>query len=41
MASLHYDILTDPAPLQVPVAGEERQGSVHVVVSNPTMDEVI
>ncbi|MFB7176185.1 hypothetical protein ACFCYI_00550 [Streptomyces sp. NPDC056257] len=41
MASLHYEILTDPAPLQVPVAGEERQGSVYVVVSNPTMDEVI
>ncbi|MEU9161428.1 hypothetical protein AB0D29_14315 [Streptomyces sp. NPDC048424] len=41
MASLHYDILTDPAPLQVPVAGEERHGSVYIVVSNPTMDEVI
>ncbi|MFJ6501675.1 hypothetical protein [Streptomyces virginiae] len=41
MASLHYDILTDPAPLHVPVAGEERQGSVYIVVSNPTMDEVI
>ncbi|MFF4433669.1 hypothetical protein ACFYZ4_31505 [Streptomyces sp. NPDC001513] len=41
MASLHYEILTDPAPLQVPVAGEERQGSVYIVVSNPTMDEVI
>ncbi|MFJ2747301.1 hypothetical protein [Streptomyces sp. NPDC087297] len=41
MASLHYEILTDPAPLQVPVAGEERQGSVCIVVSNPTMDEVI
>lgn len=41
MASLHYEILTDPAPLQVPVAGEERQGSVYIVVSNPTVDEVI
>ncbi|WP_327381438.1 hypothetical protein [Streptomyces sp. NBC_01207] len=41
MASLHYEVLTDPAPLQVPVAGEERQGSVYIVVSNPTMDEVI
>ncbi|MFD7911894.1 hypothetical protein ACFV30_14330 [Streptomyces sp. NPDC059752] len=41
MASLHYEVLTDPAPLQVPVAGEERRGSVYVVVSNPTMDEVI
>ncbi|MFJ7209165.1 hypothetical protein ACIQWR_37245 [Streptomyces sp. NPDC098789] len=41
MASLHYDILTDPAPLQVPVAGEERRGSVYIVVSNPTLDEVI
>ncbi|MEU9084829.1 hypothetical protein [Streptomyces sp. NPDC048357] len=41
MASLHYEILTDPAPLHVPVAGEERQGSVYIVVSNPTMDEVI
>ncbi|MFE5773081.1 hypothetical protein ACFQ7O_32550 [Streptomyces sp. NPDC056485] len=41
MASLHYEILTDPAPLQVPGAGEESQGAVHVVVSNPTMDEVI
>ncbi|MER6317569.1 hypothetical protein ABT237_27970 [Streptomyces sp. NPDC001581] len=41
MASLHYEILTDPAPLQVPVAGEERQGPVYIVVSNPTMDEVI
>ncbi|MFF4852552.1 hypothetical protein [Streptomyces sp. NPDC001194] len=41
MASLHYEILTDPAPLQVPGAGEESPGAVHIVVSNPTMDEVI
>lgn len=41
MASLHYEILTDPAPLRVPGAGEESPGAVHIVVSNPTMDEVI
>ncbi len=41
VASLNYDILTDPAPLQVPVAGEESEGAIYIVVSNPTMDEVI
>lgn len=41
MASLHYEILTEPAPLQVSDAGEEHQGTVYIVVSNPTMDEVI
>ncbi|MFF4098862.1 hypothetical protein [Streptomyces sp. NPDC001903] len=41
MASLNYEILTNPAPLQVPEAGDESQGAVHIVVSNPTMDEVI
>ncbi|MBC3841890.1 hypothetical protein GXW82_21830 [Streptacidiphilus sp. 4-A2] len=40
MASLNYEILTDPAP-QVPEAGEESRGAVHIVVSNPTFNEVI
>jgi predicted acyltransferase (DUF342 family) len=35
VAYLVYDILTDPAPLQVPEAGEVLQGAVHIVVSNP------
>ncbi|MEV7547875.1 hypothetical protein, partial [Streptomyces sp. NPDC089915] len=35
MANFVYDILTDPAPLQVPVAGEESRGAVFIVVSNP------
>ncbi|MFD9692986.1 hypothetical protein ACFWXO_45385 [Kitasatospora sp. NPDC059088] len=41
MAALSYELLTDPAPLQVPEAGEEPNGSVYLVVSNPTPDEVI
>ncbi|ATZ22377.1 hypothetical protein SLAV_02265 [Streptomyces lavendulae subsp. lavendulae] len=41
MASLHYEILTEPTSLQVSDAGEEHQGTVYIVVSNPTMDEVI
>ncbi|MCL7380050.1 polymer-forming cytoskeletal protein [Streptomyces sp. 35G-GA-8] len=35
MAYLVYDILTDPAPLQVPEAAEISQGAVYIVVSNP------
>ncbi|MFD4240420.1 hypothetical protein ACFWP3_02200 [Streptomyces sp. NPDC058525] len=30
MASLVYDILSDPAPLQVPEAGEESLGAVYI-----------
>ncbi|MFD7135454.1 hypothetical protein [Streptomyces sp. NPDC059894] len=41
MASLVYDILSDPAPLQVPEAGEESRGAVYIVVSNPNNAEVI
>lgn len=41
MASLVYDILTDPAPLHVSEPGEESRGAVCVVVSNPTNDEAI
>ncbi|MEW1697302.1 MULTISPECIES: hypothetical protein [unclassified Streptomyces] len=41
MASLNYEILTDPVPLQVPEAGEEVRGTVHIVVSNPTFNDVI
>ncbi|KIF00638.1 hypothetical protein PL81_40055, partial [Streptomyces sp. RSD-27] len=41
MASLNYEILTDPAPLQVPQAGEESRGTVHIVVSNPHFNDVI
>ncbi|MEU8765117.1 hypothetical protein [Streptomyces sp. NPDC048659] len=37
MANLHYEILTDPAQLQVSGTGkdEEAPGAVHIVVSNP------
>ncbi|WP_371680853.1 hypothetical protein [Streptomyces sp. NBC_01276] len=37
MANLHYEILTDPAQLQVSGTGkdEESPGTVHIVVSNP------
>ncbi|MYS81563.1 hypothetical protein [Embleya scabrispora] len=41
MASLNYEILTDPAPLQVPEAGEESRGAVYIVVSNPNRGDVI
>ncbi|WP_424215928.1 hypothetical protein ACN20G_27675 (plasmid) [Streptomyces sp. BI20] len=41
MASLNYDILTDPTPLRVPEPGEEVRGAVHIVLSNPTFNEVI
>ncbi|MFJ2609651.1 hypothetical protein ACIO13_32420 [Streptomyces sp. NPDC087425] len=38
MASLSYEILTDPAPLQVSGAGPDEQsvGTVYLVISNPT-----
>ncbi|XUM01907.1 hypothetical protein ACQ86F_35965 [Streptomyces venezuelae ATCC 10712] len=38
MASLVYDILTDPAPLQASEPGRESRGSVYVVVSNPNLN---
>ncbi|HSA52293.1 MAG TPA: hypothetical protein VLH10_19575 [Yinghuangia sp.] len=36
MASLSYEILTDPAPLQVPEPGGESRGAVYIVVTNQT-----
>ncbi|MFD5436258.1 hypothetical protein ACFWJ4_29445 [Kitasatospora sp. NPDC127067] len=41
MAYLNYEILTDPAPLQVSEAGEESRGAVYLVVSNPTTDDAL
>ncbi|MFC9653368.1 polymer-forming cytoskeletal protein [Streptomyces sp. NPDC056937] len=35
MAFLVYDILTDPAPLQMSEAGGTSRGTVYIVVSNP------
>ena len=34
MANLHYEILTDPAPLQVSGTGvgEESEGAVYIVI---------
>ncbi|MFD4656976.1 hypothetical protein ACFWP2_15275 [Kitasatospora sp. NPDC058444] len=41
MAYLSYEILTDPAPLQVSEAGGESRGTVYIVVSNPTGDDAL
>ncbi|MFG2915161.1 hypothetical protein ACGF0D_20040 [Kitasatospora sp. NPDC048298] len=41
MATLNYEILTDPAPLQVPNAGEESRGTVYVIISNPNSDDAL
>ncbi|MFD8204853.1 hypothetical protein ACFV2S_00370 [Streptomyces sp. NPDC059695] len=38
MASLVYDILTDPAPLQASESGQESRGAVYIVVSNPNLN---
>ncbi|WP_037671573.1 polymer-forming cytoskeletal protein [Streptomyces griseus] len=42
MASLSYEILTDPAPLQVSESESDEQsvGAVYIVISNPTTDWV-
>lgn len=42
MASLSYEILTDPAPLQASEAGSNEQpaGAVYIVISNPTRNWV-